>query len=1145
MTEVDAGPRLADHPARDRIVTDLDSTLFVEAGAGSGKTRSLVDRVVALVDHGVAMRHIAAITFTERAAAELRDRIRTRLEHRRDDPAGDTASRERAQAALDDLDAAAVSTLHAFAQRVLAENPIEAQLPPRFEVLDEVASEIEFEDRWRRFRDQLLDEPELERALLLAFGADVRLEDIRRLAAEFGRNWDRLADPWRVPWEATDPPQLALGPLLAQFEDLLARRTECSDGDDKLCAYLDSEVAPYVEQLRAAPDEYERLWLLRRDKPTLKCGRLGNKNNWDDKQSIVADVDAVCEARDELANRVAVSALQRLAVEVARFTREAAQARRASGRLEFHDLLVLARDLLRGSDGPQVRQRLRQRYRRLLLDEFQDTDPIQIELAALIASGEVEAGQQPWADIDTDPGRLFFVGDPKQSIYRFRRADIALYLTARERFGQRLALTTNFRSAPGVVAWVNAVFSRLITADPDSQPEYQPIDPAPARGDPPVGPGVAALGVDAHDDDPAAEPLREREATDVAAAIEEALGWQVSERDRQGVERWRPARLDDVAILVPARTSLPALERALDGRGIPYRAETSSLVYTTREVRDLLTAARAAADPTDQLALVAALRSPVFGCGDDDLFAYKRQHGGAWHIHAPEPGGLDSDTPVISALRFLRQLHDDLPWLTPSELLGRIARDRRLFELGYAQGRPRDLWRRLRFVIDQARAWSEAEGGTAREYLEWARLQASDNARVVETVLPESDDESVRILTIHGAKGLEFPITILSGMTTASRGVNTRVEVAFPDDGPVAIKVGKGLVTPEFEAYAPIDEQMSYHERLRLLYVACTRAQDHLVVSLHRKTRANEPDEERKLTNAELITRASADLPVPVRAGAASTARLEPVAPSDTLPQLEAWEAERSQALASSGWRRSIGASDAAVLRDELTAADEPPTTPDGLPTTPDGLPTAPDGLPTAHDETAAGGDKQPRDLELPAWQKGRYGTAIGRAVHGVLQTVDLGTGEPLDETVAAQAAAEGVIGREDDIARLARAALSSQILAEALSWPRWRETYVATPVGERTLEGYIDLLFRTAEGLVVVDYKTASSNADLEARMDAYRSQGAAYALAVARATGERVARVVFLFLTADGAVELDLDGLDTATAELEDALRSRGTSG
>jgi ATP-dependent exoDNAse (exonuclease V) beta subunit len=121
-------------------------------------------------------------------------------------------------------------------------------------------------------------------------------------------------------------------------------------------------------------------------------------------------------------------------------------------------------------------------------------------------------------------------------------------------------------------------------------------------------------------------------------------------------------------------------------------------------------------------------------------------------------------------MRYLKALHHELPWLSPSELLGRIARDRRLFELGYAEGRPHDLWRRLRFVIDQARAWSESEGGTLREYLDWARMQASESARVAETVLPETDDDAVRILTVHGAKGLEFPITILSGMSAAGPG---------------------------------------------------------------------------------------------------------------------------------------------------------------------------------------------------------------------------------------------------------------------------------------------------------------------------------------------------------------------------------------
>jgi ATP-dependent exoDNAse (exonuclease V) beta subunit len=429
-------------------------------------------------------------------------------------------------------------------------------------------------------------------------------------------------------------------------------------------------------------------------------------------------------------------------------------------------------------------------------------------------------------------------------------------------------------------------------------------------------------------------------------------------------------------------------------------------------------------------------------------------------------------------------------------------------ELGYATGHPRDLWRRLRFVIDQARAWSEAQGGTLREYLEWARLQASESVRVAETILPETDDQSVRIMTIHGAKGLEFPITIVSGLTTAARGMSSRVEVVFPPGGPAAIKVGKNVVMPEFTDFRPIDEQMSFHERLRLLYVACTRAQDHLVVSLHRVDRT--PVESPKQTNAELLANGCAglvlaELPddLPSAPAALETPSAEP------LPPLEEWEAELAAAVRASERRRSIGASDVELV--DSQDLDE---------------------------ETAAGADKAPRDLELPPWQKGRYGTAIGRAVHAVLQTIDLGTGAGLDEAAAAQAAAEGVIGKEAVVRRLAAAALEAPSVKESLRHRRWRETYVATRVGDRTLEGYIDLLYRTDDGLVVVDYKTASTSADLDQRVLGYLAQGGAYALAVEQATGEQVSRVVFVFLTAAGAVERELTDLEAAKGAVRTAV-------
>jgi ATP-dependent helicase/nuclease subunit A len=188
---------------------------------------------------------------------------------------------------------------------------------------------------------------------------------------------------------------------------------------------------------------------------------------------------------------------------------------------------------------------------------------------------------------------------------------------------------------------------------------------------------------------------------------------------------------------------------------------------------------------------------------------------------------------------------------------------------------------------------------------------------------------------------------------------------------------------------------------------------------------------------------------------------------------------------------------------------------------------------------------KDPRDLELPPWNKGRYGTAVGRAVHAVLQTVDLATGDGIEPTAAAQAAAEGVIGLEADIAALARAGIASDVVREAVAHGFRREMHVAAPVGDRVLEGYVDLVYRTPGGLVVVDYKTDSwaTAADLEAKLARYRLQGASYALALELATGERVDRCVFLFLSPEGAVSRDVVALEEAMAEVRVAMASDRT--
>ena len=181
----------------------------------------------------------------------------------------------------------------------------------------------------------------------------------------------------------------------------------------------------------------------------------------------------------------------------------------------------------------------------MLLDEFQDTDPIQIEIAALIASDDTEAGQVPWSEITVTDGRLFFVGDPKQSIYRFRRADVAMFLRARDELvGAAQTLAQNFRTARPIVEWVNETFAKIIVAEPDSQPEYQPL--IPVRGQPEIGPPVAFIG-DEHETKLNAEQLRRAEASDVAATIRRVIreGWSVGERKPGSHgENWRPRGLE-------------------------------------------------------------------------------------------------------------------------------------------------------------------------------------------------------------------------------------------------------------------------------------------------------------------------------------------------------------------------------------------------------------------------------------------------------------------------------------------------------------------------------------------------------------------------------------------------------------------------
>ncbi|MEI7547369.1 MAG: 3'-5' exonuclease, partial [Actinomycetota bacterium] len=433
-------------------------------------------------------------------------------------------------------------------------------------------------------------------------------------------------------------------------------------------------------------------------------------------------------------------------------------------------------------------------------------------------------------------------------------------------------------------------------------------------------------------------------------------------------------------------------------------------------------------------------------------------------------------------LRCLGEVAERIPFATPSQLLSWLGQERCVMELALARRDSRDVWRRVRFVIDQARAWSEAGGHGVRRYLLWTRLQGDEGRFVAETILPETDHDVVRIMTVHAAKGLEFPITVLSGLTARSRSQAGRRVVwaegswmlSSPDD-------------PTYQQFAPVDEAMGNAERRRLLYVACTRAMDHLVVSCHRP-----PNDNGSAAHDLAAACSGADH----LEFAPSSGSLAPAtAPARELPWADQAEWART-------WQADLERANRPAALSATTLATR------------------------LHDSAAGPVDsglaKDPVDLDLPPWQRGRYGTAVGRAVHAVLQFADLTDGHDIPGLAAAQAASEGVFGHERLIERLAASALKAPIVAAGVHGSHWRELFVAARIGNTVVEGYIDLLVHDpTRGLVVVDYKTdqVAEGPDRDTRIRRYGVQLAAYAVALEQLLGRTIAAGVLVMCRPEGS--------------------------
>lgn len=1107
MSVNDAGStpeRGTDDWTREQVRQRLDSNLFLEAGAGTGKTDALVTRLAELLASETAQAdQIAAITFTRAAAFEMRSRLRSALETRlAEEP--DAATRTQLGEVVDGLDGLAIQTIHAFALSMLREQPLDVGLPPVIEPLDDIQAAVEFDDRWSEwFQERVETDGQLIAALRISqrIGLAAPANRLKQLVAMLGERHEMLAQGMY----AYDGPPPAAIPT-ARLSDTLARaRQIVAEGpgpEDTMFRFIFETVVPEFESLLVlAGDSLEMPAEDFADFPSIVGNRKGSMAKWrkasggeaalTELRDILEGLQLEIDLGQELLKRRTVAILLTAAAE---FTLEYSAHRRSTGRLTFHDQLVLARDLLRSSG--EARSRFRARYSFILVDEFQDTDPVQIELLRLLAgsgSGELRSGS------------LFVVGDPKQSIYRFRGADpvsAAGFSKDVAASGLRLPLSENHRSLPGILRWVNTVFSGWMTeGDMKGQAPYRKLRWEPEA--PEVAVVEAPVMWFGGEADTGADAARQLEFTQIASIASAAGAGALRVRDGDG--KWRDSSFADVAVLMKSRTGLDRLEDALVRANVPYVFDSQAPLFTSQDVRDLHACLTAIDDPSDQVAVLSALRSPAFSCPDTDLLQWKQAGGGFNYLRSIE---LPEPRTVADAFDNLRRFHRLSRELDTAVLIERFVRERRLREKATLSRLGPERSRRLDLVVELASALSDSDVITLREFTRWLERQSEENARMPERVSQGAPAGAVRIMTIHGAKGLEFPIVILASATGGSNNrdsVQVRTRKAPSGEAHLEVQLGrKDLELATAGAVEAMEQEATDGalEDVRLMYVAATRARDHLLVSRWRG-RSGKPlsaEIERHLEGHEDLWQEwtqPAVTPQPVE----QTAGVP-----DTAAARQQWISNRAAVVSMasrSGYTTPTALKSKYVVRDALP--------------------------------------KEPSEnLDDEPVRSGRGATEIGRAVHAVLQHIDLTSWTPDDlASLAARMAEEHGIGSEiNQVTELANAALESGTMARAAAAAKrgeaWREVSVAAPLenGIGELEGQIDLLFREEDGsLTVVDYKTdritGRDRADAAAP---YLLQMGGYAWCVERVSGTTVNRAVLIFaraVGAEGSGEFEVSGL------------------
>ena len=1067
-----------DQAVRDRIVRDLGTSFAVEAGAGTGKTSLLTDRIIEAVRTGHArLNEIVAITFTDRAANELKVRLRDGLEKLLAEAGGDEA--ERLVEALAALDAAHVSTIHSFASELLRERPVEAGIDPGFAISDALEASLLFDRVWARWLARQLDE---ERGPVRpAFLAGLTAERLREFA-DFLR-----ANPGiRPAGERVDP-----GPMLDQFtgefapaaRELAERIQKKCPSPECSCMSKLAEAVRIVDRLADAdPDEILAAMPLL---PNLTVKRATNAcENKDLVRLCKHEVSALEESLGSMRQVAAHWILCGLAGALRGMVAEYEKEKLSRALLDFDDLLLKARDLLR--DRREVREYFQRRFKMILVDECQDTDPLQTEIALFLAEDGPKASS--WRDVRVAPGKLLFVGDPKQSIYRFRRADIETYEEAKQvvgRSGESVNISQNFRSSASCVRWFNAVFAELIQRpdDGDYQPAYVPLDAW--RTD--SATAVTVLRPPENASCRIIDDTRTAEADAVAAEIRTMVerGDTVLEK---GTDQVRPVRFGDFAVLFRTRTSFGIYENTFALCGVPFRAVSGKDFYARQEVVELRVVLAAVERPHDPAAVVAALRTSLLGVSDNELAA-AADRGFDYLARADE----QDDTYLHDVFRMLARWHRARSSTDPSALVQRVLSETKALELFFLKPGGEQRAANLTKIIDDASGYERTPDATFGGFVRWVeeRTTASEEA---ESPLDDEDGDFVKLVTIHKAKGLEFPVVVLADL--AGERQKRDNFVVNRREGTFDMKLGSrdlGIRTLGFEAATEYEKLREEAESRRLLYVAATRARDRLIIP-HFPTGDKAGGYLKYLVDlAEDAAAAAKEVTTEVIAAPADPALHETRAfriglDGEPPGQCSKLCEERGKWLDA---RATLIAGSAAGKR-----------------------------LKTAS------GLREHEDLG-PAARENRLGRTIGQAVHAVLEQVDLATGSGLAGLAAEEAARHGIPDRQPLVQKLAENALKMETVGcAAKAGTLYREVPFAVCVGGTILEGLIDLAFDDGSGLVIADYKTDDVPGDnLAEHAEAYRSQIGAYALAVREVFGTLPKSASLVFLRAGREVSVEVD--------------------